>query len=147
MSGYLIDTNIISTSAPANAARHQAVLDWLEANTDLLFLSVVSVAEIESGIANSLCKGARRKAALAADWLESVLHLYGRRVLPLDIVVARAAGRLNGYAGGAGVSPGSADVAIAATASAQGLTIVTRNLQHFQPLGVPVLDPFDGSLP
>jgi predicted nucleic acid-binding protein len=147
LSGYLLDTNVISISAPASPARDRTLLDWLEAHTDLLFLSVVTIAEIESGIANAARKDARRKAAALTDWLEAVLHLYGRRVLPVDTIVARAAGRLNGFARAAGISPGFADIAIAATAATHDLTILTRNLRHFEPLGLAVLDPFQGSLP
>ena len=44
----------------------------------------------------------------------------------------------------AGQSPGFADIAIAATAGTRNLTILTRNLRHFTPLGVAVMDPYDG---
>lgn len=92
MKGYLLDTNVISALAPANRPRDQTVQDWLEANTDRLFLSVVTVAEIEAGIANAARRGARRKAEALTDWLEAVLQLYGHRVLPMDTPTARAAG-------------------------------------------------------
>jgi predicted nucleic acid-binding protein len=147
VTGYLLDTNIILTTAPSNPAQGQSVLDWLEANTDSLFLSVVTIAEIESGIANAARKGGRRKAALLTAWLEAVLHLYGRRVLPMDTIIARAAGRLGSFARGAGMSPGFADISIAATAATHSLTILTRNHRHFQPLGFTVVDPFRGPLP
>ena len=42
-----------------------------------------------------------------------------------------------------GRAPGFADVAIAATAASRGLTILTRNLRHFSPLGAQAIDPFD----
>jgi predicted nucleic acid-binding protein len=145
--GYLLDTNVISITAPANQARDQTVLDWLEGHSDSLFLSVVTIAEIESGIANAERKEAVRKAALLTAWLEAVLHLYGHRVLPLDTIIARAAGRLDGFARGAGLSPGFADIAIAATAATHGLIILTRNLRHFRPLGLTVLDPLHDPLP
>jgi predicted nucleic acid-binding protein len=65
----------------------------------------------------------------------------------MDIMIARAAGRLHGIARGIGISPAFADLAIAATAATHGLIILTRNLRHFGPLGLPVLDPFRGRLP
>lgn len=67
---------------------------------------------------------------------------YSRRILPFDLAVARVAGRLSDQARGQGQAPGFADIAIAATARHHGLTILTRNLRHFAPLGVDVIDPF-----
>ncbi|HEX3575519.1 MAG TPA: type II toxin-antitoxin system VapC family toxin [Rhodopila sp.] len=147
MRGYLLDTNVIAMTAPANAARDQTVLDWLEAHTDVLFLSVVTIAEIERGIALAACKDARRNAASLAAWLEAVLHLYGRRVLSMDIPVAQAAGRLDASARNLGLAPGFANIAMAATAVAHDLTVLTRNVRHFRPLGLTVLDPFNEPLP
>jgi toxin FitB len=105
------------------------------------------IAEIESGIATAARKEALRKAASLTAWLEAILHLYGRRVLSLDTTIARTAGCLDDFARSAGMSPGFADIAIAATASTHGLIILTRDLRHFQPLGLSVLDPLGGSLP
>ena len=76
------------------------------------------------------------------DWLELVLHLYGERVLPFDVAAARLAGKLMDKARATGHSPGFADVAIAATAGSHSLTVLTRNLRHFVPLGIPATDPF-----
>jgi predicted nucleic acid-binding protein len=65
-----------------------------------------------------------------------------RRFLPFDVAVARVAGRLSDRARSKGRSPGFPDLAIAATAAAHNLTVLTRNLRHFAPLGVPAHDPF-----
>ena len=142
MTGYLVDTNVISTGAPGREAHAPAVLRWMEVNTDALHLSVVTIAEIEAGIAKASREKARRKAARLADWLETVLHLYSDRVLPIDIAVARIAGGLSDLARSLGQTPGFADIAIAATAKVHELTILTRNLRHFAPLGVAAQDPF-----
>ena len=88
-------------------------------------------------------EGATRKADLLAEWFELLLHLYGDRILSYDIAVARIAGRLADRARGMGFAPGLADLAIAATAQAHNLTVLTRNLKHFAPLGVDAHDPFD----
>jgi predicted nucleic acid-binding protein len=108
-----------------------------------LFLSVVTVAEIESGIAKSAREGATRKAADLRDWLALLLHLYAERVLAFDIATAEHAGGLADFARAKGQAPGFADIVIAATARRHGLTILSRNLRHFAPLGVPVIDPFE----
>jgi predicted nucleic acid-binding protein len=142
VTGYLLDTNIISETSPGRANRDAAVLGWLEARTERLFLSVVTIAEIEAGIAFAKHRDAHRKAALLAEWLNAIIDLYSDRVLPMGTHIARIAGRLSGDARAAGLAPGFADIAIAATASYHGLTILTRNLRHFELIGVAVFDPF-----
>jgi predicted nucleic acid-binding protein len=107
-----------------------------------LFLSAVTVAEIEDGIAKSRREGATRKSADLSAWLETVLHLYGDRVLAFDVATARIAGAISDRARGAGQTPGFADIIIAATAQHHGLTMLSRNLRHFETLGVAVIDPF-----
>lgn len=114
----------------------------MDAHSAALFLSAVTVAEIEDGIAKSRREGATRKSADLASWLETVLHLYGDRVLAFDAPTARIAGAMADQARGQGQAPGFADIIIAATARHYGLTILSRNLRHFEPLGVVLIDPF-----
>lgn len=142
---YLVDTDVISAGAPSRLAPAKLVA-WMDAHSDVLFLSAVTVTEIEDGIAKLRREGATRKGAALAAWLEAMLHLYERRVLPFDTPTARIAGVLSDRARGQGQAPGLADIIIAATALHRGLTILTRNARHFAPLGVPVIDPF-GTLP
>jgi predicted nucleic acid-binding protein len=142
VSGYLIDTNVISAGAVGRTHHASAVHRWMDANTSSLHLSVVTIAEIEAGIAKSLREAAQKKASRLTDWLETVLHLYADRVLPIDIAVARIAGGLSDLARSRGQTPGFADIAIAATARAHGMTILTRNLRHFAALDVTARDPF-----
>ncbi len=142
---YLVDTNVISAGAPSRIAS-AALVDWMDAHSAALWLSAVTVTEIEDGVAKLRREGATRKSADLAAWWEAVLHLYGDRVLPLDTATARVAGALSDRARGQGHAPRLADLIVAATAQRHGLTILTRNLRHFVPLGAPVLDPF-ASLP
>ena len=114
----------------------------MDRNTAGLFLSVIAIAEVEDGIAKARRQGATRKVERLSDWLEALLHLYSIRIIPVDLKVARHMGQLADLARGKGQDPGLADVAIAATALQHGYTILSRNLRHFEPLGVPVLDPF-----
>lgn len=139
---YLVDTDVISAAAPSKAAAPAALVRWMEAHSAELHLSAVSVAEIEDGIARARRRGARRQAAALAAWLETLLHLHAARVLPFDLAVARIAGRLSDLARGKGHAPGFPDIVIAATARQHRLTVLTRNVRHFEPLDVPVLDPF-----
>ena len=141
---FLVDTNVISAGAPAKAAARQDLVVWMDANSAALFLSAVSVAEIQDGIAKTRREGQTRKARDLEAWLETVLHLYADRILPFDADVARVAGRLADKARARGRQPGFADVIIAATATHHGLTLLTRNRKDFEPLGVALLNPFDG---
>ncbi len=140
---YLVDTNVLSAGAPGRAERSAELVEWMDVHSDVLFLSAVTVAEIFDGIAKLKRTGSASRAAILGDWLELVLHLYGERVLPFDVSAARLAGELTDKARVAGHSPGFADVAIAATAASHGMTILTRNLRHFTPLGIPAIDPFE----
>jgi predicted nucleic acid-binding protein len=138
---YLVDTNVISAAAPARPVP-SALVEWMDAHSASLFLSVVTVAKIGDGIAKSRREGAKRKSSNLAAWLDTVLHLYGDRILAFDAPAARIAGAMADLARAQGQRPGFADIIIAATARHHGLTILSRNLRHFEPLGVRVLDPF-----
>lgn len=116
-------------------------------NSDQLYLSVVTIAEIGDGIAKALREGATRKAADLAAWLDMMLHLYQARLLVFDTATAAVAGVLSDRARAKGIAPGFADIMIAATAHHHDLIVLTRNLRHIQPLGVPVLDPFSAVPP
>lgn len=140
---YLVDTDVISAGAPSKAAAPAALVAWMDEHSAELYLSAVTVAEIEDGIAKSRREKARRKAADLSAWLETLLHLYESRILPFDVATARIAGALSDFARGHGHAPGFADIAIAATARRHRLTILTRNVRHFAPLAVPVVNPFE----
>ena len=132
---FLLDTDILS--ALRRRDRHPEAVAWLEAQRTVnLHLSVVTIGEIERGVAQQ----ERRDPAFAeelARWLDRVLAWYGDRILMVDIPTARRWGRLSAALGHAG-----ADLLIAATALEHGLTVVTRNVRHFEPTGVDVLNPF-----
>jgi toxin FitB len=85
---YLVDTNVISAAAPSRPVP-TALVEWMDTHSAYLFLSAVTVAEIEDGIAKLRREGARRKGTDLAAWLEAVLHLYGDRVLAFDVATAR----------------------------------------------------------
>jgi len=138
---YLVDTNVISADAPSKEMT-TGLVRWMDVNSLALYLSVVTVAEIIDGIAKARREGATRKADALSAWLETVMHLYSQRILTFDAAVAGIAGTLSDRARGQGDSPGFADIVIAATAQRHDLTILSRNLKHFGPFSVSVLDPF-----
>jgi predicted nucleic acid-binding protein len=142
VSGYLVDTDVVSAGAPTKAVRRSELIEWMDEHSADLFVSAVTIAEIVDGIAQARRKGAGRKAGDLSAWLQTVLHLYGDCVLPFDVATAEIAGALSDLARGRGHSPGFADVAIAATARHHGLTILSRNERHFAAMDVTVIDPF-----
>lgn len=98
---YLVDTNVISARAPSRVAPSDMAA-WMDVNSAKLFLSVITIAEIEDGIAKAKREGATRKSRDLSAWLETLLHLYTARILPLDLVAARLAGVLSDNARGQG---------------------------------------------
>ena len=131
---FLIDTDVLS--ALRRRERNPEIARWLagQRTTDL-YLSVVSIGEIERGIAGVKCRDSAFAERLE-EWLDALLRIYGDRILSVDLSVARRWGRLSDEIGHKG-----ADLLIAATALEHGLTVVTRNARHFTGAGVPVLDP------
>ena len=118
----------------------------MDAHSNILYISAITVAEIQSGIAKARRDGATGRADALAAWLRTLLHLYGERVLPLNVDVALGAGTLSDKARALGRPPGLADIILAATAAHHQLVLLTRNVKHFAPLGVALHDPY-ASLP
>jgi len=142
LSGWLLDTNVISALAPRRPPISPELARWLEARTDELFLSVVTAAEIEAGVARLRRSSAEVRADALAAWLDALVATYAERILPIDLGTARTAGALSDAAIAKGRQAGFADVLIAATARARGLTVLTRNPQDFEALGIGARDPF-----
>jgi predicted nucleic acid-binding protein len=144
---YLLDTNIISALAPTQKVRSAPLADWLDEASNGLYLSVVTAAEVRAGIVKASREGASRKAAVLKMWWDTVEHLYGARILAFDLRSAGFADRLMDNARAGGHAPGFADVAIAATAEANHLTILTQNTKHFDQLRISTVNPFDALPP
>lgn len=141
--GYLLDTSVLSLLAPDRLAPGTALALWLRKHIDELYLSAVSVVEIEQVIAKLRQAGGTERANRLTQWLDALLSGAADRVLPLDHRVARVAGALSDRAVAMGRHPGFAHVAIAATAIAHELVLLTCNGRHFAPLGVALLDPVE----
>lgn len=140
---YLVDTIILSAGSPGAGTAAAGLVEWLDEASPHLFLSVITAAEILGGIALQKRKGATRKAEALQNWWHAVEQLYGSRFLPFDLAAANEAGAMLDLARSQGFHPGFPDIAIAATAAARGLTVLTRNVRDFAPLGISLLNPYE----
>ena len=129
--------------APSKSEASADFLAWLDRmdSDGNLFLSVVSVHDIEKGIALLDHKGATAKAASLKAWLSGLVSSYDDKIIGFDAEAAAIGGRLEAKALAGGHDPGMADAVIAGIAVAHELIIVTRNTKHFLPFGVAVLSP------
>jgi predicted nucleic acid-binding protein len=142
VTAYVLDTSVISQLAPARSAEHRNFAEWVQENEDSLYIPTIVVTEIVSGIEKLRRSGGHARATNFAFWLDQLLNLYGDRVLALDTATAAVAGQISDVAVALGRHPGIADVLIAATARTIGAGVLTRNVRHFEPLGVAAVDPF-----
>lgn len=132
---YILDTNVIS--AVRRADRAPQVAAWLRGKAEQdLFLSVVTLGEIERGIRQQEI----RDPAFASDlrrWLDRTVLLFSDRLLPFEAEDARLWGRLSAEIGHNG-----ADLMIAASALRHGAIVVTGNVSDFATTGAAVENPF-----
>jgi len=134
---YLLDTNVLSETRKRQPA--VGVADWIAATPpDRMHISVLTLGEIEQGIAKSRSRGDRHQVAALERWLQDIQTGFEDRILPVSLPVATTWGRQPQQP----LPP--IDALIAATARVHGLTMVTRNVKDFEPAGIPVLNPFTG---
>ena len=145
MSGFLLDTNVISMLSPSRADATAPFLEWLERadSEGRVFLPVVVIHEIEKRIALLEHRGATAKAAGLRVWLAGLVATYDDKIVPIDASAAALAGQLEAKAISAGHDPGMADALIAGIAKAQNLVVVTHNTKHFTPFGIGMTTPND----
>ena len=140
MSGFLLDTNIISELVKPKP--EASVTSWVE-NTDesLLYLSVLTLGEIRRGIAT--LPQSRRRATLEA-WLDKDLRTrFEGRILVIDQEVADRWGLLTAAARNSGIVLPVIDGLLAATALEHNLTLVTRDTGQIPLMGVAVFNPWE----
>jgi hypothetical protein len=136
---FLLDTNVVSELRKARAGRaDKNVVAWAaSASAASMFVSVITVQELEVGV----LLAERRdppKGAILRRWLEEqVLPAFGERMIPVDTAVARRSATLHVP------DPRPVrDSLIAATALVHGLSVVTRDVADFAPMGAEIIDPW-----
>jgi toxin FitB len=134
---FLLDTNVISElRRPERADRN--VIAWARATPAAsFFLSAISILEIELGALLSGRKDAAQGAVLRAWIDDQILPRFEGRILAVDTIVAQRCARLH-----IPDPRAERDALIAATAMVHGLTVVTRNVADFEPVGVALLNPW-----
>lgn len=132
---YLLDTNVLSAARKAD----KCVRAWLEAERTVpMYISVIAIGEIERGI-ETIGRRNNAQAYVLRQWLQRIVIEYSGRILPIDLEIGRAWGRIT-----AGPAAPFADALIAATAKVHDLSVVTRNVrdyERFVPLGI--VNPWD----
>ena len=141
MSGFLLDTNVVSELVrPRPDPR---VAQWLDStDEELLFLSVLTLGEIRKGITTLTDRA--RKTRLEA-WLSgNLLARFEGRILPIDHAIADRWGQITGSLAAQGSPLAVIDGLLAATALHHNLTFVTRNTPDVARTRVAVFDPWTG---
>jgi predicted nucleic acid-binding protein len=137
---FLFDTNVVSELGPRRRTDSNVARWARSVPSSSAYLSVVSLAEIEVGVLLMERRDARQGAVLRG-WLEgTVLPSFAGRLLEIDERIARTCARLHVP----NPRPEN-DAFIAATAIAHDLTIVTRNVADFAPMGVRIVNPWEGA--
>jgi predicted nucleic acid-binding protein len=136
---FLLDTNVVSELRKARAGRaDKNVVAWASgASAASMFVSVITVQELEIGVLLAERRDPSQGGVLRR-WLEDqVLPAFAERVLPVDTTVARRGAVLHVP------DPRPVrDSLIAATALVHGMSVVTRNVADFAPMGVEIIDPW-----
>lgn len=136
---YLLDTNVVSELRKAKSGKaNKNVIAWAKkVSPSSLFLSVISILELETGVL-LVERRDPSQGAILRSWLNAhVLPVFSERILYLDVAVAQRCAKLHVP------DPRSdRDAIIAATALVHGMTVVTRNISDFDQTGADLLNPW-----
>jgi toxin FitB len=124
---------------PRRVDEAASVVQWMRQHDPLLFLSTITLTEIEAGILKLMRERKEARARQLTALRDGLVADFDNRLLPLDVEVALPVARL-----AEAIRPmviERTDLIIAATAKVHGLTVLTRNVRHFLPTGVPAIDP------
>lgn len=137
---YILDTNVLSAIMRARPAPEVAT--WIAgAPEDSLFTTVISQAEILSGVA--ILPEGRRRSALAIAAQALFTEDFAGRVLPFDAAAAVAYAEIFAARRHSGRSTAPLDLMIAAIARAHGARVVTRDTGGFSDAGIPLINPWE----
>jgi predicted nucleic acid-binding protein len=136
---YLLDTCVLSEFTRRQPDTR--VVDWLNSmDEDKLFISVITVGEIQHGIER--LPDSHRKTELLVWMNIGLMKRFAGRMLPIDAPTMLVWGSLTARLENIGLPMGVMDALIAASALQNRLTIATRNLVEFEPCGVQLINPW-----
>jgi len=136
---FLLDTNVVSEWVRPRPDHN--VISWLaRVDEDRVYISVISLAEIRLGV--ELLPAGRRRERLASWLAEELPVRFEERILDIDAQVAATWGVVMARGQKSGMTLGSMEAFVAATAETHDLTLATRNIKDFQRLGISLLDPW-----
>ena len=137
---FLLDTSVVSELV--RKSPHLPVLKWIgEQDETSLYLSVVTIGEIEKGIAR--LPASARRSRLQSWVRRDLIGRFGERLLAVDVRAATRWGTLTGESERRGVPLPVIDSLIAVTALVHGFAVVTRNVADFERCGVACVNPWD----
>jgi len=137
----LLDTCVISEYIKSKP--NQMVIDWLDQQNETeLFISIISIAEIQKGIFK-IQNSQPQRALQLNRWLFSLEEQFSGRILEINSQVLKMWAEINGISEAKGKKLPIIDSLIAATAAIHKATIVTRNTQDFQFISISTLNPWD----
>jgi predicted nucleic acid-binding protein len=135
----VLDTNVLSE--PLKAAPSPKVMEWLDdQEAETLFITAVSRAELRIGVLR--LPDGKRKSAFGAQ-IDRVLDLFKDRTLNFDSAAADKLAQIAVRCEKLGKRATAPDAYIAACAEARGFAVATRNAEHFEPIGVRVINPWE----
>jgi predicted nucleic acid-binding protein len=137
---FVLDTNVVSELRKVRSKKADLnVARWAESvNAETLYISAITVLELELGVLQRERKDTAQGAMLRT-WLDTqVLPEFGGRILPIDTAIAQRCARLH-----VPDPKSERDALIAATALVHGMTVVTRNVDDFKATSVPLINPWD----
>ncbi|HJY82991.1 MAG TPA: type II toxin-antitoxin system VapC family toxin [Candidatus Binatia bacterium] len=137
---YLVDTNVISEVRKRDKANRGVTrfFKLAQASGNALYISVITIGEIRRGIEMIRYRGDVRQAMQLEVWIDLILNEFREHILDFCHDEAQVWGRLR-----VPHPENALDKQIAATAITHELTLVTRNMNHFEGLGLTLLNPFD----
>jgi toxin FitB len=136
---FLLDTNVISELGRPPAKAASRVVAWAQSVSQAeLYLSVVTILEIEIGILQIEHRNDQNQAAKLRAWMGRIVSSFAGRILPVDTDVALRCAGLH-----VPNRRSERDALIAATVLVHDLTVVTRNVADFSGTGVSLLNPWE----